>query len=56
MFIGSWLSGVVGEHYKRGDTHSWQEIWLIPAAMSAVLIVVFALLFKEGREVPERTS
>ncbi|TXT28707.1 MAG: Nucleoside H+ symporter [Planctomycetota bacterium] len=53
MFIGSWLSGVVGEHYKQGDTHSWQEIWLIPAAMSAVLIVVFAVLFKEKREVSE---
>ena len=51
MFIGTWLSGVVGEHYnKRGDTHSWQEIWMIPAAMSAVLIVVFALLFKERNE------
>ena len=50
MFIGTWLSGVVGEHYKQGKTHSWQEIWLIPAAMSAVLIVVFALLFKERHE------
>ena len=56
MFIGSWLSGVVGEHYKRGDTHSWQEIWMIPAAMSAVLIVVFALLFKERRNSTDPTS
>ncbi len=54
MFIGTWLSGVVGEHYKRGDIHSWQEIWMIPAAMSAVLIVVFALLFKEKREGSEK--
>ena len=56
MFIGSWLSGVVGEHYKRGITHSWQEIWMIPAAMSAVLIVVFALLFKERREASQPTA
>ena len=56
MFIGSWLSGVVGEQYKQGDTHSWQEIWLIPAAMSAVLIVVFALLFKERQEPLEAKS
>ena len=47
MFIGTWLSGVVGEYYKVGELHSWQEIWLIPAVMSAVLIVVFALLFNE---------
>ena len=50
MFVGSWLSGVVGQHYAQGTTHSWQEIWLIPAAMSAVLVVVFALLFHEKRE------
>jgi nucleoside transporter len=56
MFIGSWLSGVVGEHYKLGDAHSWQEIWTIPAAMSAVLVVVFTLLFKERREASERTA
>lgn len=54
MFIGSWLSGVAGEHYKQGDTHSWQEIWLIPAAMAAVLIPVFALLFKEKPNVAEQ--
>ncbi|MBC8114629.1 MAG: MFS transporter, partial [Candidatus Saccharimonas sp.] len=51
MFVGSWLSGVVGQLYTQGETHSWQQIWLIPAAMSAVLVVVFALLFHEKREV-----
>ena len=56
MFIGSWLSGVVGEYYKSGETHRWQEIWMIPAAMSAVLIVVFALLFNERRESSPPTS
>ncbi|MEK6257727.1 MAG: MFS transporter [Planctomycetota bacterium] len=55
MFVGSWLSGVVGQLYTQGETHSWQQIWLIPAAMSAVLVVVFALLFHEKREVVEAT-
>jgi nucleoside transporter len=50
MFVGSWLSGVVGQYYTRGSTHSWQEIWLIPAAMSAVLVVVFGLFFRERHE------
>ncbi len=50
MFVGSWLAGVVGEHYARGTTHAWQQIWLIPAAMSAVLVVVFALMFHERPE------
>jgi nucleoside transporter len=52
MFVGSWLSGVVGQWYTRGETHSWQDIWLIPATMSAVLVVVFSLLFHEKREPP----
>lgn len=49
MFVGSWLSGIVAQHYTDGSTHDWQAIWLIPAAMAAVLAVVFALFFKEDR-------
>ena len=51
MFVGSWLAGKVAEHYTvlgtAGPSHAWPSIWLVPAAMSAVLIVVFALLFKD---------
>jgi nucleoside transporter len=55
MFIGSWLAGVVGEHYatsldSQTTTHSWREIWLLPAALSAVLLVVFAILFTDRPE------
>ena len=49
MFIGSWLSGIVAQHYTQGTTHDWQAIWLIPAVMGIVLAVVFALFFKEDR-------
>ncbi len=50
MFVGSWLAGVVGGHYASGATHAWKNIWLVPAIMSAVLIVVFAVLFKDNSE------
>lgn len=48
MFVGTWLSGVVGQAYT-GETgaHAWQNIWLVPAVMSAVLLVVFAVFFKD---------
>lgn len=49
MFVGSWLSGIAAQHYTKGGVHDWQAIWLIPAAMAAVLVVVFALFFKEDR-------
>ena len=52
MFIGSWLSGVVGQKYAIANTdgtttHDWQAIWLVPAVLSAVLLVVFAVCFQE---------
>jgi nucleoside transporter len=52
MFIGSWLSGVIGQKYamvgtEGTTTHNWQSIWLVPAGLAAVLLVVFAVLFKE---------
>lgn len=58
MFIGSWLSGIVCDRYKTGSgaaaVHEWETIWLIPAALSAVLVVLFAFLFKD-REPKEST-
>ncbi len=51
MFIGSWLSGVVGQHYTQQagsqTVHNWQAIWLIPAVLSGALAVLFALLFRD---------
>lgn len=52
MFVGSWLSGAVGQHYaisgaEGAVTHNWQMIWAIPAALSIVLSAVFVIAFKE---------
>jgi nucleoside transporter len=53
MVIGSGVSGFVVDKYSVSNagaavaTHLWQQIWLIPAAMAAVVIVVFGLLFVE---------
>ena len=51
MFVGSWLAGVVGQHYTHagGLTHAWSNIWLVPAVMSAALIFVFAVLFQDRK-------
>lgn len=51
MFIGSWLSGVVGQIYtskiSETATHDWRMIWLVPAILSAALVVLFSLLFRD---------
>ena len=57
MLIGAWVSGPVVDLHARtvGDAvlHDWKAIWLWPAAMAFVVIVLFALLFKEKKTAPE---
>lgn len=48
MLIGFSISGPIVDSYKTGaDSHNWQQIWLIPAGIAAVVLVLFLLLFKE---------
>jgi nucleoside transporter len=49
-FIGAFASGWVVDLYARADgTHDWRSIWVVPAVMSAVIMVLFALAFRPGR-------
>ena len=48
MLIGALISGPIVEAYKTGkDSHDWQTIWLIPAGIAAVVLVLFMLFFKD---------
>jgi len=46
-FIGSNLAGPIFDHFSVDGVRDWQSIWLVPAIMAAVVMVGFALLFKE---------
>ena len=55
MYIGTLYSGRVVDQYKiiTADAlskHQWQSIWLVPAAIAAVVLVAFILFFKEKKE------
>jgi nucleoside transporter len=52
MFVGSWLSGVVVDHYaltiaRVGMTYDWRSIWLFSAGTSAVVLIFFLLTFED---------
>jgi MFS family permease len=50
LFVGSIVSGTIVAHYATPDAsipHDWRSIWLAPAAMAAVVLVLFALFFRE---------
>jgi nucleoside transporter len=48
MFVGSWLSGAVVQHYANGaGGYDWRSIWLVPATMSAVILLLFLVTFSD---------
>jgi len=56
MVIGSNVSGLIANHYEITEMvngvekvvgQNWQQTWLIPAAMAFVVLVLFALVFKD---------
>jgi nucleoside transporter len=54
MFIGSWLSGVIVDAFTVGGGHDWRSIWLVPAIGAAVILALFAALFRATDASPAR--
>lgn len=47
MLIGFLISGPIVDNFKTGETHDWHSIWMIPAGIAAVVLVLFLLFFKD---------
>jgi nucleoside transporter len=50
MFIGSWASGRVVDAFVTGTTHDWRQIWFVPSVFAAVILIVFAVFFRERQD------
>jgi len=59
MFIGAWASGRVVEVFSTtalpgAIVHDWAQIWIVPSAGAAVVMVLFAVLFRPAPASPAR--
>ena len=51
MLIGFWVAGLITEKYAiSNDTHNWKNIWMIPAIIAFVILILFAVLFKQPQK------
>jgi nucleoside transporter len=57
QLIGFWVAGYVGNtyaHLKSAESISafWQQVWLVPAGIAAVVLVLFLLFFRDDKKTP----
>jgi nucleoside transporter len=51
MAIGSKLAGVTTDLYTTDGVKDWTSIWMIPAAISGVVLILFVLFFNDKTRV-----
>ena len=49
MLIGFWAAGQISEYYVTADGHDWQNVWILPAAFSVLVFLIFAVAFKNEK-------
>ncbi len=49
MFIGTWFAGRTVDFYTIDTIKSWDQIWIVPASIAAVVLVLFMLFFREKK-------
>jgi nucleoside transporter len=62
MFVGSWLSGAVVEHFSStAETavparHDWHAIWMFAAVASGLVLVAFLFTFNDQEVAPSTSA
>lgn len=49
MWIGTLLSGYVKDFYTVNGISQWKAIWMVPAAIAALVLVLFVMFFKDNK-------
>src|SRR4030095_15336332 len=51
MLIGFWFAGFIAEKYSISkDVHNWKNIWLVPAAIAAFVLLIFLVAFRDQKK------
>lgn len=53
MFIGTWVSGFVTNHFSENQVYQWKSIWFVPAGIAIAVLVLFIFFFREKKEIEE---
>jgi len=49
MWIGTLFSGYVKDFYTIAGVPQWKSIWMVPAGIAAVVLILFSLFFKDNK-------
>ena len=56
MFVGSLLSGYVKDHYTANEIVNWRRVWMVPAGIAAIVLVLFILFFRDNKRTAARAE
>jgi nucleoside transporter len=56
MFIGSVIAGKVKDMYSDGTTTDWLSVWMVPAGISAVVLILFIFFFSDNKKSAAKTG
>jgi nucleoside transporter len=50
MWIGTLLSGYVKDYYTAEQISNWKNIWMVPAGIAALVLILFMIFFKDQKK------
>lgn len=50
MLIGSIISGMIVNKYVVDRGHNWYNIWIVPASIAALVVILFLMFFKDNNK------
>ena len=50
MLVGFWIAGQITDKYLISEgMHNWKDIWVFPAVFATVVMILFAIFFKDEK-------